>query len=1276
MMCGRRVIASVLILVGCGVSTWASDGNRLAYLDDLGNPYYVGRSMAKLTTPQWIGEPGVKAAVVLSIDDMNTPERYEAFLRPILDHLKQIDGRAPVSIMTTHVDPSHPRLQSWLQEGVSIEAHTYDHPCPCLQGGELAKAKSTYDRSVDLLSTIPNTAPVAFRMPCCDSMNSMSPRVFAEILARTTPQGRFLSLDSSIFVLFTPADSHLPRPLVFEDDGRQRFSKYVPRNKDFTNYVENYPFPFVVDRLIWELPSPLPDDWQGHNLQGPHHANTLRDMKAALDATILKQGVFTLTFHPGAWIRNDQVVELIDHATAGRKGEVKFLNFREVLERLTANALGGQALRTEDGRDNGVRLLDANNDGYLDVVIGNENVHQTRVWSPETKQWQIGDFPVEIVTADGDAGVRFGVLSEDGHATFLVHNERTAGLWHFRDGAWVRQPEGLAGLDAGGEIYTSLAARDRGVRLRDLNGDGVCELMVANPDQSAVFQWRADRRRWVSLPFALPAGTSLVDEQGRDAGLRLVDLDVDTHLDLVFSNAERYSVHRYVSFAAGWAQTMISGPHGGELDIPAIVRADGTNNGVWFKQNHMWVQNEDTGGRLPNQVDKRHYTELLGTDRNPPPRSPKESLGSFELLPGFQIELAAAEPLVMDPVDIAWGPDGKAWVVEYADYPLGLDDHGRPGGRIRCLEDTDGDGRYDQSTIFLEPVASPMGVLVWRKGIVVTAAPEVFYAEDTDGDGRADRTETLFSGFREGNQQHRVNHPRWGLDNWVHAANGDSGGTIRSLKTGQQVNINGRDLRFRPDEGLLEPQSGQTQFGTNRDDWGNWFGCNNSNPGWLYVMADHYLRRNPHFAPPAGRVDVTPDRIVYPVGRVLSHCDLKHRPHAAWGKPGRWTSVAGVTIYRDEFFGPHFQGNLFVDDSVFNVVHRRILKPTGLTFRGERGPDEQQSEFLASHDIWFRPSSVETGPDGALWVLDMYRFVIEHPEWIHDDLEKTLELRAGHDCGRIYRIFPVGRRPRPIPRLDRLDTAGLVAAMDSPNGWQRDMAHQMLLWNADAAAVEPLEDLIRNARRPQARMHALCVLDGLRRLTPMTALHALKDPHPGVRRHAVRVSEALLSANSHLGEALLELSRDPDPHVRMQVAYSLGEWDDPEAGAALGRMAIESLVDPYLFAAVMSSASPHIDAMVAEVVANREHFSDRPALLAALMGTAVGMEDPVAMARILGAVAEKPSTGFAPWQFEAMARLLDGLGARNSGLEGLASQPSNTLADALAQTAELFVAAR
>lgn len=607
----------VVILLGFSVQTLAADGNRLTYLDASCDPYYAGLDTARLITPQWIGDKGVEAAAILSNDDLRDAKHHEQFLRPIVERLKKIDGRGSFSCMGNKIDLNDPIYQKWFQEQVSVEPHTYHHPCPCLQGSDLAKAKSTYDQCVDQMFNLRGARPVAFRMPCCDSMNSMSPRFYLEVFNKTTPAGNFLNINSSVFLLFTPNDPQLPKSIVYDKQKGLRFEKYVPRDREFVNYIEDYPYPFVVARLCWELPSAMPDDWQGFNIQDAHNPITVRDMMAAVDATVIKQGVYTLTHHVDRWIRKDQVVELIDHAVEKHGKKIIFLNFHEVYERLTKNLLDGVPLRAANGQDNGVRILDLNADGYMDVVIGNEKVQKTRVWSPEKKAWTTTEFPVALVHVDTegnrhDAGVRFGILQKNGFASFLVRNGEAAGLWHFDGQNWLPVPEGLAGLESDGPILTSRNKQDEGVRLCDLDLDGICELLVSNPRQQAAFAWSANNNAWKKLPFALPAGATIVDNQGRDAGLRLVDIDEDGHLDVVFSNAERYLLHTFVSMTDGWSRQVLAGKQVDDGPIPMIVRADGTNNGAWFKYGHMWVQNEETGGRVkPSQAVKRAYATLL-----------------------------------------------------------------------------------------------------------------------------------------------------------------------------------------------------------------------------------------------------------------------------------------------------------------------------------------------------------------------------------------------------------------------------------------------------------------------------------------------------------------------------------------------------------------------------------------------------------------------------------------------------------------------------------------
>jgi putative membrane-bound dehydrogenase-like protein len=392
--------------------------------------------------------------------------------------------------------------------------------------------------------------------------------------------------------------------------------------------------------------------------------------------------------------------------------------------------------------------------------------------------------------------------------------------------------------------------------------------------------------------------------------------------------------------------------------------------------------------------------EVPGDFKMPQPLPLAESVASLKIRPGLRVELVAAEPLVMDPINIDWGADGKLWVVEMADYPLGLDGKGQPGGRVRFLEDSDGDGKYDRSTLFLDKLNFPTAVKPWRDGVLVIACPEILFAKDSDGDGKADKIEVLYRGFREGNQQHRVNGLEWGLDGWLYLANGDSGGTVESVKTGEKVELGAFDLAIHPDTGGMRLETGRTQYGRVRDDEGNWFGCSNSRPIFHFRFSDEMLRRNPHavYPPAVADIDSGPDpRRVFPI----SQGGQRYNDPKA---ENRFTSACGLAIYRDVRLGEAFRGNAFICEPVHNLVSRRKLGPDGVTFRAVRAEDETESEFLASTDHWFRPVAAKTGSDGGLWVVDMHRYVIEHPEWIPAPWQKVLDLRAGHDRGRIYRV--------------------------------------------------------------------------------------------------------------------------------------------------------------------------------------------------------------------------------------------------------------------------------
>ena len=542
----------------------------------------------------------------------------------------------------------------------------------------------------------------------------------------------------------------------------------------------------------------------------------------------------------------------------------------------------------------------------------------------------------------------------------------------------------------------------------------------------------------------------------------------------------------------------------------------------------------------------------------------------MKLLPGYQIELMVAEPLVADPVAFDWDAGGRLWVAEMADYPLGLDGKGQHGGRVRWLEDRDDDGRYDHSTIFLDGLSFPNGVMPWRDGVLISATPDILFARDTNGDGKANETRVLFTGFHEGNQQHRMNGFEYGLDNWVYCANGDSGGTVTSPGTGLSVNIRGRDFRFRPDTLEFQTQTGQTQYGRRRDDWGNWFGNNNPSLGWHYIHPEHYLRRNPHFIAPSSRKPLGNYNRSHQVNGIS-------RPLQRFNGVGTFQHITAANSpapYRDDLFGEQSARHLFISAPAYNVVRRELLQPSGVSFTSSRPEGADGPEFLASSDAWFRPITLRTGPDGALWIADFYRLVLEHPQWIPNDVEERIDLRSGSDRGRIYRIYPVGTKAKPTPNLASKTTSQLVAALDSPNGWQRDTAQQLLVRQNHKSATKHLTKLLQSSTNPKARLHALCTLEGLGQLRAEHAVAGMSDHHPGVREHAIRVSEILLRSgpDDALEQALRRLVDDTEIRVRRQLAFSLGEWGSPTAGELLGRLAKASAGQPDLQTAIASSA--------------------------------------------------------------------------------------------------------
>ncbi len=531
----------------------------------------------------------------------------------------------------------------------------------------------------------------------------------------------------------------------------------------------------------------------------------------------------------------------------------------------------------------------------------------------------------------------------------------------------------------------------------------------------------------------------------------------------------------------------------------------------------------------------------------------------IELHPEFRIERVAAEPVVMDPVDLQFDLQGRAFVVEMGGYPFASEIEAEFPGKVALIEDTNNDGVYDKRTVFADRLQYANAILPYRDGILVASPPDLLLLKDTDGDNRADVREVLISGFAVGNSQHNFNGLILGLDNWVYAGNGGNSGEIFwPDRPDVKFPLLHRDMKFDLVNKRIEFIGRTTTgFAVALDDWGRVFTTHNLRHINHLVFPNRYLDPHPQLVPKPNP-DISDHKTghldrAYPIGK--QEARLNHPEQS-----GYFSCSCGITFYGGGAFGEEFNGNLFVADSVMNLVHRDVVRPDGPSFLAARG--RPKTEFLASADRHSRPVNMRVGPDGALYVVDMYRVVIEHPEWIPDEIEKDMDLYAGTNQGRIYRVTPRKGLPRTEPQFDRDDPESVVGYLGHANKWWRDMAQHLLVWWNDARSMPLLDSLAFQSSNPKARVHALWTLRGLRpnsvddgigALKPEHVRAALADPHPGVRENALALSEPLLSGSPELLNQVLTLGADPDARVRMQVALSLGTVDWAEEEAVRGK---------------------------------------------------------------------------------------------------------------------------
>ncbi|MFN0199565.1 MAG: PVC-type heme-binding CxxCH protein [Planctomycetaceae bacterium] len=645
------------------------------------------------------------------------------------------------------------------------------------------------------------------------------------------------------------------------------------------------------------------------------------------------------------------------------------------------------------------------------------------------------------------------------------------------------------------------------------------------------------------------------------------------------------------------------------------------------------------------------------TDR-PQPKSPAESAKCVQLPPGFRLDIVAAEPLLRDPAAICFDERGRLFAGEIHGYNLdGYYDiielnktgkldrevrrvrHASPEnqaralketyGTVKLLRDTDGDGVMDVADIWADRLPPCYGVIAARGGVIAICAPDIVFLADRDGDGEAEVRETLFTGFARELIERGMSNPRMGPDNWIYVAAGGGGGEITGPRLTEPVAIGQTDFRFKSDGSAIEPVTGRERmFGLTLDDFGDRFHTIVSH---TIPLPYHYLARNPFVESPEGDVGIHPTRDLFPISepdpwrkaRAADPAWVKFYGSSETKPNGQFTASSGQVIYRADAFPEAYRGNYFVCDPANNLIHRCLLERDGVGYTARRPPEHETSEFLASTDQWFRPMNLGVGPDGAIYIVDFYREIIEDfsaiPRFLQQQYAES--LIAGQDHGRIWRLSWQGDKtsastPSPV-KLDTASIAELVKLLDHPNHWWRDTAQRLLVERNDPAAFLPLAKFVRNGKTPQGRMQALYALDGHSLLKPADVQLALDDDSELVRVHALRLADRWLDQDTLLLGKVLALADDPQPRVRLQVALSLGESRQESALDALVKLAVEHGDDRWMTAAITSSIANSTDRFLTQLLATEAQSEPVQVLLGSVSETVGAQRDDTAVGRFL-----------------------------------------------------------
>lgn len=597
----------------------------------------------------------------------------------------------------------------------------------------------------------------------------------------------------------------------------------------------------------------------------------------------------------------------------------------------------------------------------------------------------------------------------------------------------------------------------------------------------------------------------------------------------------------------------------------------------------------------------------------------QESLALMHLSEDFNVEVFLSEPQVMSPVEMVFDENGRVYVAEMLDYP----DDPPPGkpvrSRIKLLEDNDGDGKYEKVTVFADQVLQVSGLLPWKEGLIVTSAPDILWMKDNDGDGKADIRQVLYTGFPKVNPEARITNPRYGIDNWIYTSNNGREGRITSPAHSDReaILVRGTDFRFHLVRDVAEPSAGVAQFGLTFDDWGNEYITENTTHLRNVILPMQYISRAPLLEVPSFALNIYEDgKVPAPIFPLTGPQEwrkqrtaLRQQRYDEQGLNriervgGYFSGASGGTVYTGDAWPAEYRGSIFTGEVSANLIHRDVLTPDGVTFKAARA--KEATEFLASEDQWFRPCNFANAPDGNLYFMDVYRLFIETPESIPEEIKKGMDFYAGDTMGRIYKLTAKSPRTRRDlkPKLGQASVEELVRNLENENGWHRNTAQRLIVERQDKSAIPYLKQLFEQTQSPLGKIHALWTLEGLSALEESFVLKALKDGHPRVREHAVRLAENFAKSKT-VQATLLTIADDADSRVQFQIAFTLGQIKTPSAMEGLANLTVKQADNQWFRLAILSSVNDSASQFFSLLRKKNPQFDNEPlfAQLAALIG--------------------------------------------------------------------------